>query len=66
MFSKTVKYKKVVHKIDRKMGLYGGENLLVPLPERKKKVCFWLGANKKKVCTGEKNYSLPIYHLVRP
>ena len=45
------------------MGLYGG-NLLVPLPEREKKVCFWLGA-KKKICTGEKTIP-PTYHLIRP
>ena len=38
LFSKLYKIKKFVHKTGGKMGLYGGKkNLLVPLPERKKK-----------------------------
>ena len=54
MFSKLFKNEKFVHKTGRKMGLYGAENLLVPLPERKKKkVCFWLGA-KKRFAQGKK------------
>ena len=35
-----------------------GKDLLVPLSERKKKVCFWFGA-KKKVCTGGEKYPPP-------
>ena len=57
LFSKLIKNKKFVHKTGGKMGLYGKKNLLVPLAEKGKKVCFWLGAKKKKVCTatGKKN-----------
>ena len=47
------------------MGLYGGGGkcLNVPLPERGKKVCFWLGV-KEKVCTGEKNIAPPPQHII--
>ena len=34
--------RKFVHETGRKMGLSGrGGDMLVPLPEKKKKVCFW-------------------------
>ena len=32
----------------------GGAKLRVPLPERIKKDCFWLGAKKKKFAQGKK------------
>ena len=60
----TVRDKKFVHKTGKKMGLYGEKHLLVPLPERKEKVCFWLGV-ENKICTGEKTIAPPpMYHLV--
>ena len=42
----------IVHKTGRKMGFIG-KKLIVPLHERRKKVCFWLGAKKKKLARGK-------------
>ena len=56
-YGKAVKQyqKKCVHKTGRKKGLYGGKNLLVPLPEGEKKgFFFWLGAKKKSLHRGKK------------
>ena len=59
------KNKKACSENRLKNGVIWGKTLLVPFPERKEKVCFWLGV-KKEACTGEKNDSLPSkYRLVR-
>ena len=60
-----MKVKRLFTKLAEKWGLYAGEKYACFFAWEEKKIFFWLGA-KKKVCTGEKNHSSPMYHLVRP
>ena len=64
--SANCKNEHFVHKTGRKMGLCeGGGEICLFLWMRGKKVCFWLGAKKKKSFHRGKPVA-PAYHLVLP
>ena len=53
LFSKLQKINSLFTKLEEKWGYMGGKSLLVPLPERMKKVLFLVRSERKKFAQGK-------------